>query len=417
VIDPRALAGDAAALVQVPSTTGDERAALQRLAELAVGLGLRADLHEHDLAALRAHPDHPGEEAPREALWGLTVTVPARDPVAAGRLAVCGHVDVVPEGTVPWRLGPWSGALEDGWLHGRGSVDMKGAVVAALHALADVARAGGAAAEIVLVAVASEEDGGLGAFAALERDGAFDACLIPEATGYDVVCAHAGALTFEGVVPGVAAHAAHRLEGVSAIDRYLPVHQALAEHERALNADVEHPLMRALELPYPLLVGRLEAGEWSSSVPDRLRFEGRAPVRVGEEIASARAGVEAAVARACPQARLGWPGGQFASGETAAGHPFTTLVRDALTAELGREVTVAGVPWGADMRLWTARAIPTVMAGTPGIELAHAVDERVRVEDLATLARTIVRVAMDFAPPPSRLDQGAERQQGATQWP
>ena len=79
-------------------------------------------------------------------------------------------------------------------------------------------------------------------------------------------------------------------------------------------------------------------------------------------------------------------------------HPFTTLVRDALSAELGRDAALAGVPWGADMRLWTARGIPTVMVGTPGIELAHAVDERVRVEDLVTLARTIARVAMRFAP-------------------
>jgi acetylornithine deacetylase len=275
---------------------------------------------------------------------------------------------------------------------------MKGAAAAALHALAEVARTGSARAEVVLVAVASEEDGGLGAFAALERDGAFDACLIPEPTGFDLVCAQAGALTFEGVVPGVAAHAAHRLEGVSAIDRYLPVHQALTEHERALNADVEHPLMRALELPYPLLVGRLEAGEWSSSVPDRLRFEGRAPVRVGEDVEAARAGVEAAVAGACPPARMSWPGGQFASGQTDPAHPFAVLVREAVAAELGREVALAGVPWGADMRLWTARGIPTVMIGTPGIELAHAVDERVSVDDLATVARAIVRVATNFTP-------------------
>jgi acetylornithine deacetylase len=397
VIDARALAADAAALVQVPSPTGDERAALERLAALADGLGLGAELHEHDLAALRAHPDHPGEEAPRDALWGLSVTVGGRDRDRAGRLALCAHVDVVPEGTAAWRHGPWSGALDDGWLHGRGSVDMKGAAVAALHALAAVARAGGAEAEIVLVAVGSEEDGGLGAFAALERDAAFDGCLIPEPTGFDVVCAQAGALTFEGVVPGVAAHAAHRLEGVSAIDRYLPVHRALAEHERALNADVEHPLMRALELPYPLLVGRVEAGEWSSSVPDRLRFEGRAPVRVGEEPAAARAAVEAVVTGACSDARLSWPGGQFASGETDPSHPFTALVRGALGAELGREVALAGVPWGADMRLWTARGIPTVMAGTPGIELAHAVDERVRVDDLVALARAIARVATGFS--------------------
>jgi acetylornithine deacetylase len=400
VIDAQALAADAAALVQVPSVTGDERGVLQRLAALAEALGLRADLHRHDLAALRAHRDHPGEEARRDELWGLTVSTGGSP--AAGRLAICAHVDVVPEGTVPWRHGPWSGAVEDGWLHGRGSVDMKGAAAAALHALAEVARAGSAQAEIVLVAVASEEDGGLGAFAALERDAAFDACLIPEPTGFDVVCAQAGALTFEGVVPGVAAHAAHRLEGVSAIDRYVPVHQALAEHERALNAEVQHPLMRALELPYPLLVGRVEAGEWSSSVPDRLRFEGRAPVRVGEDVAAARARVEAAVAGACPQARLSWPGGQFASGQTDPAHPFAALVRGALSAELGREIAVAGVPWGADMRLWTARAIPTVMVGTPGIERAHAVDERVRIDDLVTVARAIVRVATNLRPAVTR---------------
>ena len=39
-----------------------------------------------------------------------------------------------------------------------------------------------------------------------------------------------------------------------------------------------------------------------------------------------------------------------------------------------------------------------------------------RVEDLVTLARTIVRVAMEFAPPPSTLEQGAEPQQGGTPW-
>ena len=66
MIDAAAIARDTAALVQVPSVTGDERAALERLGELAAALGLEPELHEHDLAALRAHPDHPGEEAPRE---------------------------------------------------------------------------------------------------------------------------------------------------------------------------------------------------------------------------------------------------------------------------------------------------------------------------------------------------------------
>ena len=79
---------------------------------------------------------------------------------------------------------------------------MKGAVVAMVHALAALRTAGVATPEVVLQCVSSEEDGGLGTFAALERDAAFDAALIPEPTGFDVVCAQAGALTFRLRDPG-----------------------------------------------------------------------------------------------------------------------------------------------------------------------------------------------------------------------
>ena len=391
-VDPAAVVRDAAALVAVPSVTGDERAALELLGELACALDLAPELHRHDLAALRAHPGHPGEETERDELWSLTVSAGSQAP-AGRRLALSGHVDVVPPGTARWKHGAWSGVVEDGWLHGRGSADMKGGVVAALHAIAAARDAPCAA---VLVAVGGEEDGGLGAFAELQRDAAYDACVITEPTGWQVVCAQAGALTFSGEVPGVAAHAAHRLEGASAIDRYLPVHTALAAHERALNTGVEHPLMAALALPYPLVVGRLEAGEWASTVPDRLRFEGRAPVRVGEDPAAARAALEAVVAEACPDASVRWTGGQFASGQTREDARVATVVRDALAAELGRDPALAGVPWGADLRLWTARGIPTVMAGTPGIERAHALDECVRADDLVTLARALARTVEGF---------------------
>ena len=393
-LEPAALVRDAAEALRVPSPTGDERAVLELLAGTAARLGLEPDLHRHDLAALRRHPNHPGEEAERAELWGLTATLRG----GARRICLNGHVDVVGEGSVRWRHGPCSGVIEAGRLHGRGAVDMKAAVVAALHAGGAVRAAAGGhhAPTVVVQCVSSEEDGGLGTFAELERDGAFDAALLPEPTGFDVVCAQAGALTFRGVVPGRTAHAAHRLEGHSAIDRYVAVHLALAEHERRVNAGVAHPLMRRLALPYPLLVGRVTGGTWSSQVPDRVEFEGRLGVPVGEDPARARAALEAVVADALDDggapAEIAWTGGSFAPAETAAEHPWVRVVAEAVQDELGRPIQVAGVPWGADMRQFTARGIPCTMVGTGGIERAHAVDERVAVSELVSLARAIVRV-------------------------
>jgi acetylornithine deacetylase len=391
-LDTEGLARDAAALVRVPSITGDERAALEVLRDRAAALGLDADLHEHDLAALRAHPDHPGEEAPRTSLWGLTVTLPGSLP---GRIALNGHVDVVGPGTEEWEHGPWSGVVVDGRLHGRGSADMKGAVVAALHAMAAVRASGAACPTVVLQAVSSEEDGGLGTFAELERDSAFDAALLPEPTSFAVVCAQAGALTFKGVVRGRSAHAATRLEGVSAIDRYVRVHTALAAHEAFVNSSVTHPLMRALPLAYPLLVGQVAGGTWSSQVPDRLEFEGRLGVPVGADLGAARAALQAVVDEALDDGEercvLTWEGGAFASGETAVDDPWVGRVRAAVEAERGA-APVVGVPYGADMRLFTVRGIPTVMVGTNDLELAHAVDESVSLAELESVARTIIRV-------------------------
>jgi len=273
---------------------------------------------------------------------------------------------------------------------------MKVGLVAALHAACAVARTAGPDApyEIVVQAVSSEEDGGLGTFAALERDSAFAAALIPEPTAFGIAAAQAGALTFTGTIPGVPAHAAVRLEGISAIDRYVLVHQALQEHERRVNATPGHPLLAPLELPYPLLVGRIEAGRWSSQVPDLLTFEGRLGVRVDETVEHAREQLETTVHAACPEARIEWTGGQFAPSVTDPDLPFVTAVARAAADERRTESPLLGVPYGSDMRLFTAKGIPCVMFGAGDLELAHAVDERVNIDELVDLARTIVRVLL-----------------------
>jgi acetylornithine deacetylase len=135
-----------------------------------------------------------------------------------------------------------------------------------------------------------------------------------------VVCARAGALTFDGVVLAVGRTPRSDSRGASAIDRYLPVHAALAEHKRRMNTDVEHALMRELELPYPVVVGRQQTGEWSSSAPDRLILEGSVGVRVDESPADARRALAEAVAAAGDGVERG---GRAAS-SPADRHPLVT---------------------------------------------------------------------------------------------
>jgi acetylornithine deacetylase len=389
-IDRDAIARDVSRLVRVRSVTGSERAAAAEVVAIAREIGLDAVLVEHDLAAVRSAPGYPGEEAPRTELVGALVTLRGG---GGPRLCLNGHVDVVAEGSETWAHDPWSGTVEGDAVHGRGAVDMKGGLVAALHALgalkaADVPPAG----DVVLQAVASEEDGGLGTFAALEADDDFAACLIPEPTELGIVCAQAGALTFSGVVRGKSAHAAVRLEGVSAIDRYVPVHQALQAYERELNARPRHPLLADHPLPYPLLVGRVSAGRWSSQVPEELHFEGRVGVPVGTDVEHARTEFESVVHAVAPDVEITWTGGQFGSGHTALDDPWVDRVRAAAAAELGTEPPLTGVSYGADMRLFCARGVPCVMFGPRGLNLAHAVDESVSTSELESVSRTIVRI-------------------------
>ena len=183
-IDADALVADLSALVQVPSVTGDEAAVQERAAELCAAAGLQTETWELDLEELRAAPDHPGEEAPRT----RGVGVEARLGEGERRLVLNGHLDVVAPGSVPWSRDPWSGAVEDGRVHGRGALDMKGGVTCALHALRAIRAAGVELdGEAVLTPVVSEEDGGLGTFAAIRRLGRIDAAIIPEPTAMELV--------------------------------------------------------------------------------------------------------------------------------------------------------------------------------------------------------------------------------------
>lgn len=400
-----------AELVRIPSVGGSdaEHEIQTRLARQLDETGLEVDHWQIPLDELLAEPDFPGAEVERCEAWGLVGRLPGTAPdtgIGGDTLLLNGHVDVVPIGNpAAWsRPDAFSGDVVGDMLYGRGACDMKAGLVAALAAVQAVRAVGvPLRGDLLLASVAGEEDGGLGTYALLRRGWRADACVVPEPTGLDLVTANAGALTFRLRVPGRAAHASRRTEGVSAIEKLLPVLASLQSLEAARNADVD-PLMARWPLAYPVSIGRMNAGDWASSVPDQLVAEGRLGVALDEPVADARAALETAVSEACqadPWLRdhpvtVQWWGGQFASGRLPASSDLAARMAAAHTSVGGRAQESLGAPYGSDLRLLTGiGGIPTLHYGPGDTLLAHAPDESVPLAEVATAARALAMLALD----------------------
>jgi acetylornithine deacetylase len=398
-VNPEGVLADARALVRVPSITGNEPAVQDLVAELLAGIGLTVERLDLDPAVSAADPDFPGTEMPRDV---LPIVVGRAGRPGGRRILLVGHVDVVPPGDPgTWTVDPWAGEVRDGRLYGRGACDMKGGVASILGAVRALAETGAlerVEGEVVVVAVPSEEDGGSGMLAAIRAGWTGDVAVITEPTALDVVVAHAGAITFRLTVPGRAAHASKRREGVSALDNLSLLVRALADDETARNAAETDPLMTALGLPYPTIIGTVAGGEWASTVMDRVVAEGRYGVRLGQTWRDAEVELRACIERACAAdpflrdhpATVELTGGRFSSARIPSDHPLVEAVAGAAEAVTGRRPARLGEPYGADMRLLVNEgATPTVIFGPGDVAVAHAADEFVPVDEMVTCARVL----------------------------
>ena len=391
-------------LVAIPSIGGQETAAQEWVAALLKRWGLDVDVWDLDFQELRQHPAY-SAEVQRERGLGVAATMGQG---AGGRsLILNGHVDVVPPGDdANWRHPPWRGTLDRGRIYGRGSADMKGGLCCAIFAAKALLDAGVRLnGKLMIESVIGEEDGGVGTLATVVRGYKADGAVVVEPTELIVAPAQAGALNFRVTVPGLSAHGCMREEGVSAIEKFIPVYQAIMALERERNQQIQDPLFAAYELPYATCVGTVQAGDWASSVAESLTFEGRYGVAVGEDIATARRLLEERVAQAAQAdswlrenpPRLEWWGGQFEPAGIAVDHPIVTTVNGAYGDVTGSSACVQGMTYGADMRLLVNEGhTPTVLFGPGDVRNAHKPNEYVPVEELITTVRTLALTALRF---------------------
>ena len=224
---------------------------------------------EIDVASLARRPDFRGMEVERDRALGVSARRAGR--AGGGTLLLNAHTDVVPRGDRgAWSAEPFEPRLGTRAgreiLIGRGACDMKAGLVAAWESIRIVEESGlDIRGDVMMCPVSGEENGGLGTYAAIEHlvashGNRFDACIIPKPTDLAVIPANAGALTFRLRVPRAEIHASRRAEGVSAVEKFVPILAALHELEARRNTTVD-PLLDRWPIAYPLSVGTVLAGD------------------------------------------------------------------------------------------------------------------------------------------------------------
>jgi acetylornithine deacetylase len=229
------------------------------------------------------------------------------------------------------------------------------------------------AADVILESVIGEESGGVGTLTTIVKGVKADATIITEPTHLRACPVQSGALTFRLKVAGRAIHACMKPHGVSAIEKFYPLLQAVQELERQRHLEYKNPLYENPNNIAPISVGTIHGGDWPSTVPDGVIVEGRFGVLPGETMPDARRALVATLDRAVaadpwmkdhpPQ--LEWFEGQFESGQTPLTHPIVSP-SSAATRKSSAMQLFTGVTYGSDLRLFTNHGnVPAVLYG-PG---------------------------------------------------
>jgi acetylornithine deacetylase/succinyl-diaminopimelate desuccinylase-like protein len=409
---------------------GNERAAIEFLADYLRQAGFRTELLADD-------EDRPNVVADLDARKNRGPT-----------LCYLGHVDTVLADPSEWQHDPWSGDVVDGFLWGRGALDMKSQVAAEAVAGAILARGGWRPAKgtLKLVFVSDEETGGdVGAqwltkahpdrtrCDMLLNEGAGDVFEWDGIRRYGVCCAEKGIFRFKLTARGVAGHASLPRTGENALLKLAPALQRIADAEptfdltdaptallAGLGADPNDPAQaleriaavepKLLTLVEPMLGVTLtptmaHASDKINVIPSRayLKIDCRVPPGLGEDAARRR--IDSVLGDEADKLEI-----EFTEMVTGNASPINSPLMDAIdrwvkTNDEGAETVPVILPGFSDSR-WFREEFPecvaygffpqrhmTLLETAP---LVHSADERIDVRDLGFAAACYTDLAREL---------------------
>lgn len=394
-------------LVRCPTLLGQEAECQDLIYRRLVDLGLETRKWEPDPELLQSHPDFvpvKRDYAGRPNVAG--VLVPSG---SGGRsLVLNGHVDVVPLGHLHWwSFDPWGAEVREGRMYGRGALDMKSGLVAALLAVAAVRESGARLRGPVRVeSVIEEECTGNGMLASRLDSGRVDGAVLTEPTGLQVWTATLGVLWFEVCVRGRPAYVGEPERQVNAVEKAASLIQRLKPAVvEALNRDFRHPAYEHRPRPLGLNVGRIEGGDWPSNVALECRFGCRmsfpidwTPERAqdfAEEQVRRAAESDPWLARNRPAIRYnGFRARGWVTPPVSGPSSLVGLLEKCHQGVTGRDLERDAFPGTADARYFKAElGEQSIYYGPRGGNL-HAPDEYVELESVLECARVLSRLVI-----------------------
>ncbi|MCK1267400.1 MULTISPECIES: succinyl-diaminopimelate desuccinylase [unclassified Bradyrhizobium] len=312
-------------------------------------------------------------------------------------ITFAGHTDVVPPGDESaWSVGAFSGEVKDGFLHGRGAVDMKGGIACSVAAVLEHLAANDGKprsdgkGSISFLITGDEEDVSINGTIKLlqwaaERGEKFDHCVLGEPSnvetlGDTIKVGRRGSQSGTLYVDGVQGHVAYPHRAANPVPDIARLIVAISDEP----LDHGSAQFQASNLEFT----SVDVGNTANNViPGQARAKFNIRYNDNHTQASLRELVEMRLTKACGnriRARIVWEPSNSNVFVTKPG-PFTDLAVSAIEEVTGRKPELSTSGGTSDARFISSYC-PVIEFGLVG-QTMHQIDERVPVRDLERLTK------------------------------
>jgi acetylornithine deacetylase/succinyl-diaminopimelate desuccinylase family protein len=303
-------------------------------------------------------------------------------------LMLNGHTDTVPPYNMT--IDPFEANIMDGYIFGRGAVDMKGALACMLTAMLAVKRSGiKLKGDVIFTGVIGEEERSEGTEHIVKSGLKADGAIVGEPSNYEYAIGHRGLEWLEIIIKGKAAHGGIPHLGINAIEKAAVFINKVKEELYPMLEGRYNEYMG----PSVMNFGVIQGGSQPSTVADTCSIKIDRRYIPGETVNSVLKEYQDIIDKIKAEDPefeaeiIRMPNNMLTLDHlplmTQPDQPIVLAVRDSIMEVIGREPEITRRRGWTDAALLSNYAnIPTVVFGPGDIAYSHTKDERVGIADL-----------------------------------